>query len=427
MKFEMVMPKMGESITEGTVLKWLKGPGDTVDKDETILEISTDKVDSEIPTPVPGKIVGLLAKENETVEVGTVIAIIETEAGAETETVTPQSASEKKPETAEPESPGETVVTPKAVSNGPVKPAGQKSVNRFYSPVVMRIAAEENISMNELETITGSGLNGRVSKKDVLAWLENRTGTVIGDRKPKTESQGAAGTSSGEMDVVPMDNMRKMIAEHMIHSKHTAAHVHLYTEVDMHNIYQIRERNKNAFKKREGFGLTYTAFLVEAVVKALKEFPIVNASIENNHILYKKFYNIGIAVAVENGLIVPNIFNADEKNLVGLARSVNDLAQRARTKKLLPDELSNGTFSISNFGIYGVTAGFPIINQPQSAILGVGAVKKRAVVINDAIAIRPIMNLSLTIDHRLIDGAAGSQFLQRIREHLEAYDSEMTV
>jgi 2-oxoglutarate dehydrogenase E2 component (dihydrolipoamide succinyltransferase) len=195
----------------------------------------------------------------------------------------------------------------------------------------------------------------------------------------------------------------------------------------MYNIFQIRERNKKAFKKREGFGLTYTAFLVEAVVKALKEFPIVNTSIENDAILYKKFYNIGIAVAVENGLIVPNIFNADEKNLVGLARSVNDLAQRARTKKLMPDEMTNGTFSISNFGVYGVTAGFPIINQPQSAILGVGAVKKRAVVINDAIAIRPVMYLSLTIDHRLIDGAAGSMFLERIREHLEAYDPEMTI
>lgn len=418
MKFEMVMPKMGESITEGTVLKWLKRPGDTVEKDETILEISTDKVDSEIPTPVPGKIIELLVQENDTVDVGTVIALIETEADAAgtSEIAKPESEPETSSEPSA-EVPKQTIQTKSTV---------KKSANRFYSPVVMRIAAEENISMDELDQVNGSGLNGRVTKKDVLTWLESRkTGTgrlETVHRKAETVS-----VSSGETEVVPMDNMRKMIAEHMIHSKHTAAHVNLYTEVDMHNIFQIRERNKNAFKKREGFGLTYTAFIVEAVVKALKEFPIVNASIENDAILYKKFYNIGIAVAVENGLIVPNIFNADEKNLVGLARSVNDLAQRARIKKLMPDEMTNGTFSISNFGVYGVTAGFPIINQPQSAILGVGAVKKRAVVINDAIAVRPIMYLSLTIDHRLIDGAAGSMFLERIREYLEAYDPKMTV
>ncbi len=418
MKFEMVMPKMGESITEGTVLKWLKGPGDTVEKDETILEISTDKVDSEIPTPVPGKIIELLVQENDTVDVGTVIALIETEAEVDTgvDVVKTEDVSQSAPTPAD---------TPIAETIRP-NPVPKKSGNHFYSPVVMRIAAEENISMDELELVNGSGLNGRVTKNDVMTWMKTRKSgagrTETGYRKAETAS-----FASGETEVAPMDNMRKMIAEHMIHSKHTAAHVNLYTEVDMYNIFQIREQNKKAFKKREGFSLTYTAFLVEAVVKVLKEFPIVNASIENDTILYKKFYNIGIAVAVENGLIVPNIFNADEKNLIGLARSVNDLARRARTKKLLPDEMTNGTFSISNFGVYGVTAGFPIINQPQSAILGVGAVKKRAVVINDAIAIRPVMYLALTIDHRLIDGAAGSQFLERIREYLESYDPEMTI
>jgi 2-oxoglutarate dehydrogenase E2 component (dihydrolipoamide succinyltransferase) len=213
----------------------------------------------------------------------------------------------------------------------------------------------------------------------------------------------------------------------MIHSKHTSAHVSLYTEVDMHHIVRIRERNKQTFKAREGFNLTYTPFIVEATVQALKEFPMLNASLHEDSIVLKKFYNIGIAVAVENGLIVPNIFKADEKNLVGLARAVNDIALRARTKKLLPDELSNGTFSISNFGVYGTTLGYPIINQPQVAILGVGAIKKRPVVINDAIAIRPIMYLSLTIDHRLIDGAMGSQFLERIRELLESYDAQMKI
>lgn len=414
MKFEMVMPKMGESITEGTVLKWLKSVGDTVEKDETILEISTDKVDSEIPTPVPGTIIEILAAENETVDVGVAIAIIETEAkvDGETEMAKPETESEIKTKSVT-----ETLKEPIQAKSAP-----KKSGNRFYSPVVMKIAAEENISMDELETIPGSGLNGRVSKKDVLGFLGNSRNTETGYRKPE-----AVITSSTEMDVLPMDNMRKMIAEHMIHSKQTSAHVSLYTEVDMHNIYQIRERNKAAFKQREGFSLTYTGFIVEATVKALKEFPIVNASIENDNILLKKFYNIGVAVSIENGLIVPNIFNADEKNLVGLARSVNDLAGRARTKKLMPDEMSNGTFSISNFGVYGVSVGFPIINQPQVAILGVGAIKKRPVVINDAIAIRPIMYLSLTIDHRLIDGATGSLFLERIRELLEAYDPDMVV
>jgi 2-oxoglutarate dehydrogenase E2 component (dihydrolipoamide succinyltransferase) len=213
----------------------------------------------------------------------------------------------------------------------------------------------------------------------------------------------------------------------MVHSKHTSAHVSLYTEADMQNVANIIERNKTAFKKREGFSLTYTPFIVEATVKALKEFPLLNASIDGDNIVVKKFYNIGIAVALENGLIVPNIFEADTKNLIGLARSLHDIAWRARSKKLLPDEIQNGTFSISNFGVFGTVIGYPIINQPQVAILGVGAVKKRPVVINDAIAIRPIMYLSLTIDHRLIDGAMGSQFLERVREYLESYDPNMVV
>jgi 2-oxoglutarate dehydrogenase E2 component (dihydrolipoamide succinyltransferase) len=228
-------------------------------------------------------------------------------------------------------------------------------------------------------------------------------------------------------EIIPMDNMRKSIAEHMIQSKQTSAHVSLYNEVDMSAIYAIRESNKANFKKREGISLTYMPFIVESVVKALKEYPLLNASIEDDKILVKKYYNIGIAVAVENGLIVPNIFNCEDKNLVGLSRAVYDLAVRARNKKLKPDELTNGTFSISNFGVYDLTMGFPIINQPQVAILGVGALKKRAVVINDAIAIRPMMYLSLTIDHRLIDGAMGAKFLQRIQQFLESYDSEFVI
>ena len=414
---EMVMPQMGESITEGTILKWLKKEGDVVGNDEIILEISTDKVDSEIPTPVPGKIVKLLAQEGDVVEVGKPIALIEVQGEVARAEAAVRSTAKEVPE----------AVTEKPVVKS--EKTEKKKVtggNRFYSPVVMNIAREQGLSMDELEQIEGSGLNGRVTKKDILQYIEQRkagsgqpvVGTVTGETNIFT---------AGPTEVIPMDNMRKRIAEHMVRSKHTSAHVSLYTEVDMQAIETIVQNNKKSFKAREGFSLTYTPFIVEATVKALKEFPYLNASLEDDKIVLKKYYNIGIAVAVENGLIVPNIFNADSKNLLGLARAVYDIATRARNKKLKPDEIRNGTFSISNFGVFGTLVGFPVINQPQVAILGVGAVKKRAVVINDAIAIRPMMYLSLTIDHRLIDGAMGSQFLERIREHLENYDPEMVV
>lgn len=414
MKFEMLMPKMGESITEGTILKWFISVGDKVIKDETILEISTDKVDSEIPAPVSGVISMLIAQEGETVDVGAVIAEIETETDGSSVKQT-----EKK------EIKSEKIITPKAESSTN-KLSKVKKGNRFYSPVVLNIAAEHGLDTAQLEAIPGSGLNGRLTKKDLRNFINN---SDI-DHKSKS-SVSLVIPSPAELakrtEIIPMDNMRKSIAEHMIQSKQTSAHVSLYNEVDMSHIYVIRERNKENFKKCEGISLTYMPFIVESVVKALKEFPFLNASIENDKILLKKYYNIGIAVAVENGLIVPNIFKCDEKNLVGLARSVNDLAARARNKKLKPDELTHGTFSISNFGVYELTMGFPIINQPQVAILGVGALKKQAVVINDAIAIRPMMHLSLTMDHRLIDGAMGAQFLQRIQQLLESYDSDMII
>jgi len=416
---EMVMPKLGESITEGTILKWLKKEGDVVEKDELILEISTDKVDSEIPTPVPGKIVQILAREGDVVEVGKPIAIIATEGKAEDVAPT---LDEKTPKT-------ETTVPAGKTEQAPVSVAGRKKPKgrRFYSPVVMNIAREHGIGSEELERIEGSGTNGRVTKKDILRYLEQRAQAPGSESGTAVAASLQTDVSAGEIEVIPLDNMRRRIAEHMVHSKHTSAHVSLYTETDMQNVVKIIERNKADFKRREGFSLTYTPFIVEATVKALKEFPLLNASLDGDRILVKKFYNIGIAVALENGLIVPNIFQADSKNLLGLARAVHDVATRARNKRLNPDEIQNGTFSISNFGVFGTTIGFPIINQPQVAILGVGAVKKRPVVINDAIAIRPIMYLSLTIDHRLIDGAMGSQFLERVREHLESYDAQMTV
>ncbi len=412
-KVEMVMPKMGESITEGTILKWLKREGDSVEMDEIILEISTDKVDSEIPTPVPGKIVKILAQEGDVVEVGKPIAIIETDVESGLKEAGSEAPQKEEAQKEVSEQSAEEPSVPKPQAPLPKK----KESKRFYSPVVMNIAREHGIGFEELEQISGSGANGRVTKKDILRYLETR-------EKETSRPAVANVPVNGPVDVLPMDHVRKRIAEHMVLSKQTSAHVSLYTEVDMLAIDTILKRNKEEFKKREGFKLTYTPFIVEATVKALKEYPLLNASIDGDRILVKKYYNIGIAVAVENGLIVPNIFGADGQNLVGLARTINDLAVRARSKKLKPDEVQNGTFSISNFGVFGTLVGFPIINQPQVAILGVGAVKKRPVVINDAIAIRPMMYLSLTIDHRLIDGAMGSQFLERIRELLESYDPE---
>ncbi len=413
MKFEMVMPKMGESIMDGTILKWLKQPGDTVEKDEIILEISTDKVDSEIPAPVSGTISQLLAAEGDTVDVGSVIALFETDQAVESSAPAPQA------ETVEEETVPVVAATPAPAPKS--KPQGA----RFYSPVVMNIANENGIAFAELETIPGSGLNGRVTKKDIMNYIAGR------GKAPRVQAAAPAApagfTGADGIEVIEMDRMRKSIAEHMIKSKHTSAHVSLYAEIDMQNISRIRERNKKAFKAREGFSLTYMPFIAEATTRALKEFPMLNASIDGDRILVKHFVNLGIAVAVEAGLIVPNIFHADERNLTGLARAINDVAARARDKKLKPDEVVNGTFSISNFGVYGTSVGFPIINQPQVAILGVGAIKKRPVVINDAIAIRPIMYLSLTIDHRLIDGAMGAQFLQRVGQLLEGYDPEMSL
>lgn len=413
MKFEMVMPKMGESIMDGTILKWLKQPGDTVEKDEIILEISTDKVDSEIPAPVSGTISQLLAAEGDTVDVGSVIALFETDQAVESSAPAPQA------ETVEEETVPVVAAAPAPAPKS--KPQGA----RFYSPVVMNIANENGIAFAELETIPGSGLNGRVTKKDIMNHIAGR------GKAPRVQAAAPAApagfTGADGIEVIEMDRMRKSIAEHMIKSKHTSAHVSLYAEIDMQNISRIRERNKKAFKAREGFSLTYMPFIAEATTRALKEFPMLNASIDGDRILVKHFVNLGIAVAVEAGLIVPNIFHADERNLTGLARAINDVATRARDKKLKPDEVVNGTFSISNFGVYGTSVGFPIINQPQVAILGVGAIKKRPVVINDAIAIRPIMYLSLTIDHRLIDGAMGAQFLQRVGQLLEGYDPEMSL
>jgi 2-oxoglutarate dehydrogenase complex dihydrolipoamide succinyltransferase (E2) component len=415
MQFEMLMPKMGESIMDGTILKWMKGIGDKVEKDELILEISTDKVDSEIPTPVPGTITKIIAEEGETIDVGQPIAIIETEAD-----VAADAPIETKSEAAVEE---DIPVAQKQPETMPAPKIAKSNSTRFYSPVVMNMANENGISFADLEAIPGTGLNGRVTKKDISKYIES------GAKPAPTggAAQPAVFVGGDGIEIIKMDHVRKSIARHMVASKQTSAHVSIYAEVDMNTISKIRDRHKASFKAKEGYSLTYMPFIAEATIKALKEFPMLNASIDGENILVKHFINLGIAVAVENGLLVPNIFGADERNITGLARAVNDLATRARTKKLKPDELSGGTFSISNFGVYGTTIGFPIINQPQVAILGIGAIKKRPVVINDAIAIRPILYISLTIDHRLIDGAMGAQFLQRIQQLLEGYDPDMQI
>ena len=431
MKHDMVMPKMGESITEGSIIKWLKKVGDTISKDEIILEISTEKVDSEIPTPVAGTLVEILANEGDTVDVGKTIARIETEAGD-------APAVDKSKEVKEEATAPEPEPAPVESAPEPVAPAAeQKSApsasdsNRFYSPVVLNIARTEGISSQELDQVPGSGISGRVTKKDVLKYLETR-GTAAPVAAPATAPAPAApsipaAAGSDGIEVIAMDHIRKKIAEHMVHTAHTSPHVGLYIDVDMSNVSTIRDRNKNAFLRKEGIKLTYMPFISEAVARTLRELPYVNASIDGDNILVKHFVNLGIAVATEKGLIVPVIKNADILNLTGLARAINDLATRTRDRKLKPDEVSGGTFSISNFGVYGTKIGFPLINQPQVAILGVGALKKQAVVINDAIAIRPIMSISLMFDHRLIDGALGAQFLQRVAQNLEAYDPNLTL
>ena len=429
MKQEMIMPQMGESITEGTIVKWLKKEGETVERDEIILEISTDKVDSEIPTPVAGVIDKILVNEGDTVEVGKVIAHIETDAKSMPEVKTKDETVQETKVTVENNTEQETEPAPEPESKAVTE---DNKDAPYFSPVVLSIARKEGIDRTQLESIPGTGLNGRITKKDVLTFLAKKSPVVseapsIPETPKMPSSVVRSETAAGGTEIIPMDHIRKKIAEHMVHTAHTSPHVGLYLEVDMYTIYNLREKYKNSFRNNEGFNLTYMPFLAEASTKALKQYPFVNASLDGDNIIIKHFVNLGIAVAADQGLIVPVIKNADSLNLVGLARAINDLAHRARTKKLKPDEVSGGTFSISNFGVYGTTIGFPLINQPQLAILGVGALQKRPVVINDAIAIRPVMYLSLVFDHRLIDGALGAQFLKAIGDYLQSYNPDAVI
>lgn len=460
-RVQMVMPKMGESIMEGTVIEWKKKTGDRVALDETILEIATDKVDSEVPSPSAGILVEILVKEGDTVEVGTPIAIIETDLSAAASAVPAAAPAAVKPEpvaaapapvkeTAVPAAAPQVVAAP--VSAGDTPPQRIGSEGRFYSPLVRSIAKEEGISQEELDAIPGTGAEGRLTKNDLMQFVESR--------KPKVETQPVnttsiskplpvppappAGTASssisaGEIrvqwpvknvEIIKMDRMRKLIAEHMVRSKHTSAHVTTFAEADVTKIVMYREQNKDAFYKKHGIRLTFTPFFIEATIQAIREFPLINSSVEGDEIHLKREVNYGIAVALgesgAGGLIVPVIKNAGEMNLLGLSRSVNDLAQKARTKTLAPDDLVGGTFTLTNYGSVGNLMGTPIINQPQVAIFGTGAIKKRPVVIEtemgDQIAIRQMMYLSMSYDHRIIDGALGGAFMQRVVQLLEAFD-----
>ncbi|HTP12856.1 MAG TPA: dihydrolipoamide acetyltransferase family protein, partial [Bacteroidota bacterium] len=422
--------KMGESIQEGKILRWMKKVGEKIQKDETILEISTDKVDSEIPSPTAGILAKIVVQEQETVPVGAVIAYVETDANARVVSSTVAPAPVQEPRTSAPDAPAalshpaRTVVvsTPKT-GNG----------SRFYSPLVRTIAKSEGLSTEELDVISGSGATGRVTKKDVLSYLQQRSKNPSASARPETVIRK---TDLGELQkkyagsgyrIQQMDNVQQKMAEHMLRSVATSPHVAAVDEADVTSVVNFRARHADAFEKREGYKLTFTPFFASAIVSALKEFPVVNSSVEGDKVIYKNFINLGIAVASPGGLLVPNIRNAEEKNFLGLARSMNDLAVRTRNRKLLPDEVQGGTFTISNYGVFGTIIGTPIINQPQVAILGIGAIKKRPVVItgpegDDLLGIRSMVYLTMSFDHRIIDGAIAGQFLSKIRTTLEHFD-----
>jgi len=421
MKIEMLMPQMGESIAEATISKGRKKPGDTVEKDEIILEISTDKVDSEIPAPAAGTLSELLFNEGDVVPVKTKIAIIDTVGGAAAAT-TNGSSNVAKAQAA-------STLPPKQTST----PAAEES-ERFYSPLVKGLAEKHGVSLTELASITGSGNGGRLNKEDLLEYVSNRSNKAapvatkpVATKSPTPELPSAEWGADGTR-VVMMDGMRQAIADHMVRSKHTSPHVYSIQEVDVTNIANWRAKNKSAFEKSEGFNLSFTPFFLEATARALEAFPYVNCSLDGKKIILKKHVNLGCAVALGNtGLIVPVIKRAEEKNLVGLARSLNDLALRARSKKLVPDDVAGGTFTVTNPGVFGTIIGTPIINQPQVAILCLGAIKKRPVVIDDMIAIRQICYLTLSYDHRVVDGSLGGRRLAFIKDYLENWDMKRTL
>jgi len=435
---DLVMPKLGESIMEATILKWHKNVGDTIAQDETLLDIATDKVDSEVPSTAGGVLEQILFKENDVVPIGTIIAKIRV-------AVKNAAASTPAPSTPQPQYEEARIVEeipyqPQHTTN---VPSGNNNKIRFYSPLVLNIAQNEGISMSELENIPGTGQDGRISKKDILNYVSSRgsglvehkptqTARVMQEETPASRSNQMPMMYEGNVEIVEMDRMRKLIAKHMVDSKHTSPHVTSFAECDVTNLALWRERIKKEFEKREGEKITFTPLFIEAVVKCIKKYPWLSSSVDGDRIIIKKDLNIGMATSLPSGnLIVPVIKNADQLNLSGLTKRVNGLANAARTGKLRPDDTSGGTFTLTNVGTFGSIMGTPIINQPQVAIMAIGAIKKRPMVIEtpqgDSIAIRHMMYVSLSYDHRIIDGALGATFLNAFCKELENFDVNRTI
>ncbi|KAB1155003.1 dihydrolipoamide acetyltransferase family protein [Flavobacterium luteum] len=466
-RFELKLPKMGESVAEATITNWLKEVGDTIQMDEAVLEIATDKVDSEVPSEVSGVLVEKLFQKDDLVQVGQTIAIIETEGSVNTETV-----KEKVTQVSAPIAVDEVLKTIESAKDFVAAPTPKSQdyshSEKFFSPLVRNIAREEGVTINELEHISGSGSDGRVTKNDILDYIINRTNAtktvaqttvapvevvheaqkIEAEPKVQTEispkaapvqepvkqtAQKAAPVSvNGQDEIIEMDRMRKLISGYMIQSIQTSAHVQSFIEVDVSNIWDWREKNKNAFEKREGEKLTFTPIFMEIVAKALKDFPMMNISVDGDYIIKKKNINLGMAAALSNGnLIVPVIKNADQLNLLGMAKAVNDLAFRAKNNQLKPDDIQGGTYTVTNVGTFGSVFGTPIINQPQVGILALGAIRKVPSVIEtpegDFIGIRKKMFLSHSYDHRVVDGSLGGSFIKRIAEYMEAFDENRTI
>ena len=446
-QFELILPKMGESVAEATVTNWLKNVGDVIDAEESVVEVATDKVDSEVPSPVSGTLVKILVDVNGVAEVGSPIAIIEVEGegSGTSSTAAPEVAPEPAVAVAEIEA---QVAAAAATVSAPVPsgPIAKNSNGRFYSPLVRSMAKEEGIGQAELDQISGSGKEGRVTKKDIVAYLEagrKATAPVAASQTPAASPAPAAPVSAapavapkpsapamkiGEGDeIIEMDRMRKLIADHMVNSVHTSPHVTSFVEADMTRVVLWRNRMKNEFQKKHGEKITFTPIIMEAIVKAIQDFPMINISIEGNNIIKHGRINVGMAAALPSGnLIVPVVKNADQLSLLGLTKAVNDLANRARNNQLKPDEISGGTYTLTNVGTFGNVMGTPIINQPQVAIMAAGAIVKKPAVVEtpegDVIAVRHKMFLSHSYDHRAVDGALGGMFVKRVAEYLESWD-----
>ncbi|MBC7773797.1 MAG: 2-oxo acid dehydrogenase subunit E2 [Phycisphaerae bacterium] len=437
-RVELVMPKMGESIMEATILKWRKKIGDTVELDEPVLDIATDKVDSEVPSPVAGVLVEILFQENDVVAINKAIAILETGtgsvgSGSSSSQSAVDSSSAKAVEV--PYVPAQPSSASSPTSNVQSLKSGE---GRFYSPLVRTIAKQEGIAQSELDALSGSGQEGRVTKKDILAYVANRGSSqgAVGSssvqpsnvQRPESNVQSPMSSIGGNVEIIEMDRMRRLIADHMVMSKHTSPHVTSFVEADVTNMVNWRNRVKDQFKKQYGENITFTPIFVEAVARAIRDFPMINVSVDGTKIILKKDINIGMAAALPSGnLIVPVIKNADFLNLAGLTKQVNDLANRARQNQLKPDEIQGGTFTLTNVGTFGNVMGTPIINQPQVAIMAMGAIRKKPAVLEteygDVIAVRQMMFLSLSYDHRVVDGMLGGSFLRRVADYLEQFDA----